>query len=193
MQPTTHFKRLAMAVCFGAISMGAQAQQDTLAKAVKDSMDYQPEIQAKLHAFNAATFDRREAFGGYLPSIDAIGAVGEAKRQHDGRPDGQGNTNNRDWFSRNYGEISLTQMLFDGFRVRNQVAKAEHTSRMRYYELLDEAENKSLEVTGAYLDVLRYREMVLAQQNLDNHRRAPQLARAERGVAQRRLLQIMAA
>ena len=186
MQPTTHLKRFAMALCLGAFSISAQAQQDTLAKAVKEAMDYQPEIQAKLHAFNAATFDRREAFGGYLPSVDALGSVGEANRQHDGRGDGQGGTKNRGWYSRNYAEISLTQILFDGFRVRNQVAKAEHTSRMRYYELLDEAENKSLEVTAAYLDVLRYREMVrLAQQNVDNHKRvqAQIEQRAERGVS----------
>lgn len=176
MQPTLSFKKIALAVCLGVASFSAQAQQDTLANAVKEAMDYQPEIQAKLHAFNAATFDRREAFGGYLPSVDALGAVGEGNRQHD----------NRSWHSRNYAEISLTQILFDGFRVRNQVAKAEHTSRMRYYELLDEAENKSLEVTGAYLDVLRYREMVrLAQQNVDNHKRVQSQIgqRAERGVS----------
>lgn len=181
MQPTIHFKRFAIALCLGAFSISAQAQQDTLAKAVKEAMDYQPEIQAKLHAFSAATFDRREAFGGYLPSVDALASVGQANRQHDSH-----GGESRSWYSRNYAEVSLTQILFDGFRVRNQVAKAEHTSRMRYYELLDEAENKSLEVTGAYLDVLRYREMTrLAQVNLDNHRRVQgQIEqRADRGVS----------
>lgn len=176
MQPTLPLKTIVLAVCFGLVSISAQAQSDTLASAVKEAMDYQPEIQAKLHAFNAATFDRREVFGGYLPSVDLSGSVGQADRQHD----------NRNWYSRNYAEVSLTQILFDGFRVRNQVAKAEHTSRMRYYELLDEAENKSLEVTDAYLDVLRYREMVrLAQVNLDNHRRVQgQIEqRANRGVS----------
>lgn len=176
MQPTSHLKNIVLAICLGAVTISAQAQQDTLAGAVKEAMDYQPEIQAKLHAFNAATFDRREAFGGYLPTVDLNGSLGQADRQHD----------NRSWYSRNYAEVSLTQILFDGFRVRNQVAKAEHTSRMRYYELLDEAENKSLEVTGAYLDVLRYREMVrLAQVNLDNHRRVQgQIEqRANRGVS----------
>lgn len=176
MQPIVSFKKLALAVCLGVVTLHAQAQQDTLAGAVKEAMDYQPEIQAKLHAFNAATYDRREAFGGYLPSVDLKGAVGQADRQHD----------NRNWYSRNYAEVSLTQILFDGFRVRNQVAKAEHTSRMRYYELLDEAETKSLEVTSAYLDVLRYREMVrLAQVNLDNHLSVQTQIeqRAQRGVS----------
>ena len=98
--------------------MSAQAEQDTLAAAVKEAMDYQPEIQAKLHAFNAATFDRREAFGGYLPSVDANGSLGQAKRQHDSSGSGL-DENNRSWYSRNYAEISLTQILFDGFRVRN--------------------------------------------------------------------------
>lgn len=185
MQPTSPLKKIALAICFGVVTMSAQAEQDTLAAAVKEAMDYQPEIQAKLHAFNAATFDRREAFGGYLPSVDANGSLGQAKRQHDSRGSGL-DENNRSWYSRNYAEISLTQILFDGFRVRNKVAKAEHTSRMRYYELIDEAETKSLEVTAAYLDVLRYREMVrLAQVNLDNHRRVQEQIgqRAERGVS----------
>lgn len=176
MQPILPLKKIVLALCVGTVVLSAQAQQDTLTTAVKDAMDYQPEIQAKLNAFNAATFDRREAFGGYLPTIDANGSLGTADRQHD----------NRDWFSRNYAEISLTQILFDGFRVRNKVAKAEHTSRMRYYELLDEAETKSLEVTAAYLDVLRYREMVrLAQVNLDNHSRVQSQIgqRTERGVS----------
>lgn len=176
MQPTSPLKNIILVIGLSVVAISAQAQQDTLAKAVKEAMDYQPEIQAKLHAFDAATYDRREAFGGYLPTIDASSSVGTARRQHD----------SRDWYSRNYAEVSLTQILFDGFRVRNKVAKAEHTSRMRYYELLDEAENKSLEVTGAYLDVLRYREMVrLAQVNLDNHRRVQSQIgqRAQRGVS----------
>lgn len=176
MQSTVSIKKLASVVCLSVWALNAQAQQDNLASVVKEAMDYQPEIQAKLHAFNAATYDRRQAFGGYLPSVDVKGAVGSANRQHD----------NRNWYSRNYAEVSLTQILFDGFRVRNQVAKAEHTSRMRYYELLDEAENKTLEVTSAYLDVLRYREMVrLAQVNLDNHLnvQAQIEQRAQRGVS----------
>lgn len=144
---------------------------------VKEALEYNPEVQAKFNAFDASTHERREAFGGYLPSIDLEGSLGSAERQYD---DGRG------WYTRNYAEARLTQMLFDGFLVRNRVNYFEHSSREHYFELLDEAEATTLEVVNAYIDVERYREMVrLAQANLDNHKRVQkQIAeRAERGVS----------
>jgi adhesin transport system outer membrane protein len=79
-------------------------------------------------------------------------------------------------------------MLFDGFRVRNAVARTEHSSRARYYELLDEAERKALEVSEAYLSVMKLREQVtLAQENVANHQRVQRHVseRAGRGVSNR--------
>lgn len=114
--------------------------------------------------------------------MDVNTSVGRANRQFDGRSD----------FTRNYAEISLTQMLFDGFRVRNRLARFEHTSRVRYYELLDEVETKALEASEAYLDVLRHRELVrLAQNNVDNHLQVQQRVgeRSRSGVGNRADLQ----
>lgn len=168
-------KTLALACCFAAAT--AWAQTDTLQGVVKEALEYNPEVQAKFNEFDATLHDRREAFGGYLPSIDLEGSLGSAERQHD---EGRG------WYTRNYAEARLTQMLFDGFQVRNRVNRLEHTSRQRYFDLLDEAETKALEVVTAYVDVERYREMVrLAQANLDNHKRVQkQIAeRADRGVS----------
>lgn len=178
------FVRLALAVCLGiAPMMASAAEQSTdLLSVVQTTLDTNPELRAHLDAFHASTEDRREVFGGYLPSIDLSASVGQANRQFDNRSD----------YSRNYAEISLTQMLFDGFRVRNALAKADHTSRVRYYELLDEAETKALEASEAYLSVQRHRELVkLAQDNLANHQRVYEHIgqRAERGVSNRADLQ----
>ena len=178
------FVRLALAVCLGiAPMMASAAEQSTdLLSVVQSTLDTNPELRAQLDAFHASTEDRREVFGGYLPSIDVSASVGQANRQFDNRSD----------YSRNYAEISLTQMLFDGFRVRNALAKADHTSRVRYYELLDEAETKALEASEAYLSVQRHRELVkLAQDNLANHQRVYEHIgqRAERGVSNRADLQ----
>ncbi|WP_177197844.1 TolC family outer membrane protein [Halopseudomonas formosensis] len=163
--------------------MAPAAEQSTdLLSVVQTTLDTNPELRAHLDAFHASTEDRREVFGGYLPSIDLSASVGQANRQFDNRSD----------YSRNYAEISLTQMLFDGFRVRNALAKADHTSRVRYYELLDEAETKALEASEAYLSVQRHRELVkLAQDNLANHQRVYEHVgqRAERGVSNRADLQ----
>lgn len=176
--------KLAMAVCFSlsSVVVHAQESQDTLLSVVREALDHNPELNVRLEAFQASVADRREAFGGYLPSVDLSASVGQANRQFDNRSD----------YSRNYAEISLTQMLFDGFRVRNRLAGAEHTSRARYYELLDEAENKALEVSEAYISLLRHRELVaLAQKNLANHQRVQQRVeqRVQRGVSNRADLQ----
>lgn len=158
--PSLHSILLTVLVATYAGTAWADAPGTTLKSAVQQALDENPEIRSRVEAFYASKHDRREAFGGYLPSVDANVSVGTANREYDRRGS----------FSRNYGEISLTQMLFDGFRVKNRVKRFDHLSRARYYELLDEMENKTLEVADAYLGVRRYREMVkLAQRNLDNH------------------------
>jgi len=160
----------------------ADEQQDDLLSVVQESLASQPELQIRLHAFNASIHDEREAFGGYLPSLDLSGAVGMGDRSYDDRGS----------FNRNYAEISLTQMLFDGFRVRNAVARTKHTSRARYYEVLDEAETKALESSEIYQNILKYRKLVsLAQQNVTNHQRVQRHIsdRVSQGVSSRADLQ----
>lgn len=151
-------------------------QRDNLLQVVRETLDANPEVQIRLEAFWASTHDEREAFGGYLPSVDLNAGAGIADRDFDGRGS----------FNKDLVELSLTQMLFDGFRVRSAVARTKHASRARYYELLDEAETKALESSEAYLSILRHRELVtLAQENLANHRRVQRRVsdRAGRGVA----------
>jgi adhesin transport system outer membrane protein len=168
---------LAFSLTVGAGSVIA-APEDDLLSVVQESLENNPEIQVRLNAFQAATHDQREAFGGYLPSLDLNASLGTGDRDYDARGS----------YSRNYGEVSITQMLFDGFRVRNAVARTEHSSRARYYELLDEAERKALEVAEAYLSVMKFREQVtLAQENVANHQRVQRHVseRAGRGVSNR--------
>lgn len=124
------------------------------------AINNQPEVQARWQAFLAAGDDRRAAKGGYLPSIDVSGEFGAANRQYD----------DRGWFGRDYAEASITQMLFDGFLVRNQLKEADQTRLTRYYELLDEVQTKALEAIEAYEDVRQYREtLALARQNYETH------------------------
>lgn len=178
------FACLAFTLCLGLTPMLASAaeQSTDFLSVVKRTLETNPTVQAHHSAFRAATEDRREAFGGYLPRIDVDTSVGKANREFD----------NRGSYSRNYAEVSLTQMLFDGFRVRSAVAEADHTSRVRYYELLSEAETKALEAGEAYLAVRRHRELVrLAQNNVVNHQRVQEniKERAARGISNRADLQ----
>lgn len=168
----------AFSLCFSSSAVLAAVSQDNLLSVVQETLATQPELQVQLDAFNAATHDERQAFGGYLPTLDVNLSGGRAQRDFDDRSN----------YARNFAEISLTQMLFDGFRVRNALAKAEHTTLTRYYDLLNEAETKALEASDAYLSVLRHRDLVtLAQQNVANHQRVKKQVddRVRQGVSNR--------
>ncbi|MDO9636819.1 MAG: TolC family outer membrane protein, partial [Thiobacillus sp.] len=66
--------------------------------------------------------------------------------------------------------LTLSQMLYDGFATRDEVARLAHARLVRYYEVLDASETTALEATRAYTDVLRYRELSrLAQENFAQH------------------------
>ena len=183
MSRTHSVAKLALAFSLGfSAAVAAAEPQDDLLSVVQETLETNPELQIRLHAFQASTHDQREAFGGYLPSLDVSASGGIGDRDYDGRGS----------YSRNYAEVSLTQMLFDGFRVRNAVARTEHSSRARYYELLNEAETKALESSEVYLSVLRHRELVtLAQKNVANHQRVQRHVsdRTGRGISNRADLQ----
>lgn len=62
-------------------------------------------------------------------------------------------------------------MIYDGFFTRSEVERLGYASLVRYYEVLDAAENVALEAVRAYADVLRYRQLVqLAEKNYVQHR-----------------------
>lgn len=103
-------------------SIQQNMQQDDLLSVVRETLDTNPEVQIRLESFWASTHDERQAFGGYLPTVDLNASLGMGRRTFD----------TRDNYNRNLAEVSLTQMLFDGFRVRNAVARTKHESQARY-------------------------------------------------------------
>ncbi|WP_114953919.1 TolC family outer membrane protein [Sphingosinicella terrae] len=158
--------------------MAPAAPVATVDQAVDLAINTQPEVQARWEAFLAAGADRRAVRGGYLPTVDVNGEYGAATREYD----------DRGWFARDYVELSITQMLFDGFLVRSQLEEADQTRLTRYYELLDEVQSKALEAIEAYEDVRQYREtLALAQRNYETHQQVHALIseRAQSGVSNR--------
>ena len=141
----------------------AVAQQTTtLQDAVKTAIESNPEVQARWHAFQASLYEQNVARGGYFPRVDLSSGVGRESLTLPNQP-----TNT---FTRRGAVLSLTQMLFDGFATRDEVARLGYTKLSRYYEVLDSSENIALEAARAYLDVLRYRELArLAQENFAQH------------------------
>ena len=134
-----------------------------LTSVTKTAIENNPEVQTQWFRFLEATANQKQARAGYLPSLDLNAAYGKANREFDG---------DRGWFNQGQAEIALTQVLFDGFRIKSKVEQGDYAALKRYYDLNAGIEQKALEATQAYLDVQRYRELVrLAEGNFANHQR----------------------
>ncbi|GKW49307.1 TolC family outer membrane protein [Halomonas sp. NCCP-2165] len=159
--------RLVLAVgaaCLSGVTTTASAQSmaGNLTEAAQRAINTNPEVQASWHGFQAAIDEVGVARGNYFPSVDLVGGIGREAREGDGRGS----------FSSDFVEISLTQMLYDGFATRSAVEELDRAKLVRYYELLGASEEVALETTRAYLDVQRFRELVaLAQDNYAEHLR----------------------
>ena len=136
---------------------------EPLTEAARKAVVTNPEVQARWNAFRASEAERDVARGGYFPRVDLLAGVGHEKLR---RP-GQGT----DSYERHGAELSLNQMVYDGFYTRNQVARLGFARLTRYYEVLEASEGAALEAVRAYADVQRYRDLVaLAKQNYVEHK-----------------------
>ena len=136
-----------------------------LREATRQAVTSNPEVQARWHAFLASEQDQKEVQAGYLPQVDLVAGLGHAVQS---RP---GLSPRSEDYTRRTVSLQLTQMVYDGFYTKNQVARFGHARLVRYYELIDAAERTALETVRAYGDVLRYRELVrFAQDNYVQHR-----------------------
>ncbi|VUD68740.1 Outer membrane efflux protein BepC [Thalassocella blandensis] len=136
----------------------------TLREAIEIAAINNPAVQAAWNALEASGEGVRAAKGGYLPSVDLDAEVG-SERSED--PFGQSTSLDTSSY-----RLTITQMLFDGFSTKQQVAKQNFTKNARYYEFRLVAEEVALQTAQAYLDVLRYRDLVsLANENYQQHMR----------------------
>lgn len=173
------WKNLTMSSFFGPKSLLSQAitlvslvilsghlsAQGAAANTVKDAalqaLESNPDVQASWYEFSAAAQDVRVARAGYLPSVDIGASTGKTNRDYDGRAS----------YTNNQAQITLTQMLFDGFRTSGEVKRFDSARLVRYYELLNTVEVTALEAVRAYGEVKRNRELVeLAKANYGKHR-----------------------
>ncbi len=141
------------------LPLGVAAQ--TLKDAAQQAVLTNPEIEARVHAFEAADGERDVAFGAFLPRLDVSAAVG--RDQYEQPVQTRSN--------RNSTAVALTQLIYDGFATSNEVDRLDFARRVRLFELYDITENTTLEVVRAYADVLRHRALTgLSEENYVRHR-----------------------
>lgn len=157
----THSLALMSVIAFTGQVAAQTAAANTVKDAALQAIEFNPDIQASWHEFKAATHGVRVARAGYLPSVDVGASSGKASRDYDDRSS----------YTANQGQITLSQMLFDGFRTSGEVERFDSERLVRYYELLNAVEVTALEAVRAYDDVKRNRELVsLARENYSKHR-----------------------
>lgn len=140
----------------------AVAQVQTLREAAQQGVLKNPEVLARWHAFEAADAERGVASGAFLPRLDLAAGRGRESRD-DPLPQQD--------YNRHSTSLTLTQLLYDGFAVSNDVKRLDHARLVRLYELYDTSEAVALEVVRAFVDVQRFRKLVaLAEDNYVRHR-----------------------
>jgi adhesin transport system outer membrane protein len=156
-------RALALFLCGPVLLANAQVAEApmTLRDAAQQAVLTNPEVLARWHGVRAAEGERDAARGGFLPRVDLNLSTG-SERQNDV---------NGGSYGRSSGSLTLTQLLYDGFATRDEVRRLDHNTRARLFELIATSEAVALEAARAFLDVVRYRELVqLAEENFIEHR-----------------------
>jgi adhesin transport system outer membrane protein len=150
---------------------GATSLEDS----VQASLATNPDVGVVQADREAIEQELRQARAGYLPSIDLRGAAGPeytnstATRERDTRPPG-GDASTT--LMRYESQITLTQMLFDGFSTRSEVQRQLSRLDSAAHRVQEAAEFVGLDAVEAHLDVLRNQVLLeLARENLAEHRR----------------------
>ena len=152
-------KARALAISSALICIPAFAQTP-LQTAIKDAIERNPEVQASWYQFLASKQEREGATGGYRPTVDLQARYGQQWDDY----------NANDTYDGADAQVSLRQMLYDGFETRSEVERFTDLQLVRFHELLDTAEQTAFEAYRAYTDVIRRRELRdLAQENLERH------------------------
>jgi adhesin transport system outer membrane protein len=162
----------------GQVSAQSQLAANNVKDAALQAIESNPDIQASWHEFRAAIQDVRVARAGYLPSVDVGASTGKTNRDYDGRAS----------YTNNQAQVTLSQMLFTGFRTSGEVARFDSARLVRYYELLNTIETTVYDAVRSYEDVKRARELVkLARNNYAKHQEVfDQIQeRADSGVGRR--------
>ena len=127
---------------------------------VRKVVNENPEVQASWRQLQVAMSDVDIARGGFRPRVDVLATSAYNDRNYGLDREFMGHT----------AEIALTQMLYDGFLTSSEVKRFKQAQVVRFFELLGEIEQKSLDTALAYMDVQLFRELLtLAEDNLITH------------------------
>ncbi|WP_322994545.1 TolC family outer membrane protein [Castellaniella sp.] len=136
----------------------------TLPQAVESAVLSNPEIGAMFQDFQSGVEGQKFDRGRLLPEVNLQGWTGQEwrNRQEAGA--------DADSWSRTGYNLSLRQLVFDGFSTINDVRRLGFEKLSSYYTLQATVDSLAFQASQAYLDIQRYREQVrLARDNFKMH------------------------
>jgi len=163
----TRMKCSLLALMVGAGAPVAQAIE--LQDAVQQTIVNNPEVRLKLHQFQNAQAEQGLGLAGFFPTADLSYTHGRElapRDKQERRSFDRTETTLRRWGW----SVNLAQNLFNGFQSIHLVQQLDYAQRAQYFQFLDMTEQQALEGARAYLDVLRYRQLVrIAERNFSSH------------------------
>jgi adhesin transport system outer membrane protein len=166
-----------------AVPQHAVAQ--ALPQAVEQAVHSNPEVLAAGSRRLAADEGLKQARAGYLPRIDVNAATGRVRLDSQStRVVGLSDSS----YARHAADLTITQMLFDGFGVSSDVERQGARIDGAAYRVGATAEDIALRTVGAYVEVLRRQETVaIGVANLEAHQHIHDQIRlgADNGVLRR--------
>ncbi|MDY6993422.1 MAG: TolC family protein, partial [Pseudomonadota bacterium] len=148
----------------------ASVDADTLTTVIQQTLTTKPEVLMSINSQRAAAQELKQAQAGYLPSIDLTAGYGRENSENittrSRYPEGDVSLNRQEL------SLTLSQMLFDGFKVSNQVKRQESLVDSSSYQVDTTKEETTLQTVEAYLEILRYQKLVeLAKNNVVVHQK----------------------
>ena len=151
------------------IACVSTASATSMEDAIKLALAHNPDIGNVAHNREAIEQELRQARGLYLPQIDIATGLGK-ERTNDRNT--RADPNNRDALTLTRFESSLTiqQRIFDGYETSNTINREKARVKSAALRVYENSEFTALDAIGAYLEVLRQRELVrLAEENVQVH------------------------
>lgn len=156
---------IALAFAGTGVILPQQSMAIELNEAVEKAILNNPEVRFKWHQFRGAGEDVGVGRAGFLPTLDL--SYTSNRQAYDYAPQA---TTDQSYTTRGW-SVTLTQNLFQGFQTYNTVKQLGYDQQALYFDFLNTTENMALQVTQAYTDVLRYRQLIeFAQENYATHK-----------------------
>ena len=146
------------------LMMASASQAKTLQEVIKENIYTSPYVEQAKYQQRSDASAIDEARAGYFPKVDVSFGSG---REHTYYTNG---VKVDKTLNRREGALTVTQMLFDGFQTRSEVARETAAADASAWKLSSETDRVALEIARAYLNVYRRTQLMrLAEENLAKH------------------------